>query len=41
MQQEPNPLYRSDPWAPWEAPDAIPEIFRADYHRDNDEAFVL
>ncbi len=28
--------YRPDPRAPWEAPDPIPEIFRADYWKDKD-----
>ena len=34
--QRPEPLYRPDPREPWEAPDPIPEIFRADYWKDKD-----
>lgn len=32
----PEPLYRPDLSAPWEAPDPIPEIYRADYWKDKD-----
>lgn len=32
----PEPLYRPDLSAPWEAPDPIPEIYRADYWKDED-----
>ena len=35
-QEKPQPLYRPDPRAPWEAPDPIPEIYRADYWKDKD-----
>lgn len=34
--KRPEPLYRPDPREPWEAPDPIPEIFRADYWKDKD-----
>ncbi len=34
--KRPEPLYRPDLSAPWEAPDPIPEIFRADYWKDKD-----
>ncbi len=34
--EKPEPLYRPDPREPWEAPDPIPEIFRADYWKDKD-----
>ncbi|HBS29609.1 MAG TPA: hypothetical protein DEB06_09215 [Phycisphaerales bacterium] len=33
---QPEPLFRPDPRAPWEAPDPIPEIYRADYWKDKD-----
>jgi len=33
---KPEPLYRPDLSAPWEAPDPIPEIYRADYWKDKD-----
>lgn len=31
-----EPFYRPDYSAPWEAPDPIPEIYRADYWQDKD-----
>jgi hypothetical protein len=32
----PEPLYRPDLSAPWEAPEPIPEIYRADFWKDKD-----
>jgi len=32
----PGPFFRPDLSAPWEAPDPIPEIYRADYWKDKD-----
>ncbi|MFG0275759.1 MAG: hypothetical protein ACF8QF_11960 [Phycisphaerales bacterium] len=36
-----EPLHRPDLTAPWEAPDPIPEIFRADFYRDKDPGLTL
>jgi len=36
----PEPLYRPDLSAPWEAPDPIPEIYRADYWKDKDPSLT-
>lgn len=34
--EQPEPLFRPDLSAPWEAPDPIPEIYRADFWKDKD-----
>jgi hypothetical protein len=36
----PEPLYRPDLSAPWEAPDPIPEIYRADFWKDKDPSLT-
>jgi hypothetical protein len=36
----PEPLFRPDLSAPWEAPDPIPEIYRADFWKDKDPALT-
>ena len=38
--QRPEPLYRPDPRAPWEAPEPIPEIYRAEFYKDKDPGLV-
>lgn len=35
-----EPLYRPDLSAPWQAPDPIPEIFRADFWKDKDPSLT-
>jgi len=37
----PEPLFRPDLSAPWEAPDPIPEIYRADFWKDKDPALTF
>jgi len=36
----PEPLYRPDLSEPWEAPEPIPEIYRADYYADRDPGLI-
>ncbi len=36
----PEPLFRPDLSAPWEAPEPIPEIYRADYWKDKDSGLT-
>lgn len=38
--QKPDRFFRPDLSAPWEAPDPIPEIYRADYWKDKDPALT-
>jgi hypothetical protein len=37
----PEPLYRPDLAAPWEAPDPIPEIYTADFYKGRDPSLTL
>jgi len=37
---EPEPFYRPDVLAPWESPEPIPEIYRAEYYKDKDPGLI-
>lgn len=39
--RHPNPLYRADTREPWEAPDPIPEPFRAEFYKDKDPSIII
>lgn len=40
QRNEPRLFYRPDLSAPWEAPDPIPEIYRADDWKDKDPSLT-
>lgn len=37
---EPEPFYRADLFEPWESPEPIPEIFRADFYDGKDPGLI-